>query len=93
VTSEYEKLHNCEECESEFEVGDLVVCMIDPLYLAESRWDCGREPNTPGVVIDIHFYKESLNLHHPRIVCELEVYWFSVQKVTYHLDKYVKKIA
>jgi len=94
VTREYSKIKNpCEKCETEFVKGDLVYCALDPLYLTESAFDCGRFGKDIGIITEISFYKEGIHEHFRSfIVCELSIYWCGSDKVTCHLDKYIRKL-
>ena len=93
TTREYFKINNpCELCETEFEVGDLVYCAIDPLYLTDSVFDCGRFSKDVGIVVEVSFFRESLNEStHSFIICELAIHWGDSGTISYHLDKYIKK--
>ena len=95
TTREYAKIDNpCKLCETEFAKGDLVFCNIDPLYLTESAFDCGRFNKDIGIVVGINFYRERFHeSSHSFIICELSIYWSESDKITCHLDKYIKKIT
>jgi hypothetical protein len=81
------------DAQTDFNVGDLVSCTIDPLYLTESAFDCGRHLNSIGIVVNISFYQRlsEVGLFHD-VICELEIFWFATTSVSYHLDKYVLKL-
>tara|TARA_Y100001938_G_C7946818_1_gene357194 strand:- start:98 stop:379 length:282 start_codon:yes stop_codon:yes gene_type:complete len=89
---EYKQLYDCPDCKTNFKVGDIVRCMIDPLYLTDSKFDCGSFENEVGLVLDVCFFKE-YGVGMGFVICELEIYWGQSRKTSYHLDKYIEKIA
>ena len=94
MISEYQQVYDCPECKTEFEKGDIVRCMLDPLYLTESRFDCGRHAEDIGIVVGVSFYEDRrTRAYIYNIVCELSIYWAVADVVTFHLDKYVQKIT
>ena len=81
------------DAQTDFNIGDLVHCTIDPLYLTESAFDCGRHANSIGIVTKIsHFHRLSDMGLFQDVICELEIFWFATASVSYHLDKYVLKL-
>ncbi len=89
---EYKQVWDCPECVSEYEKGDIVRCMLDPLYLTESRFDCGRHGDEIGIVVGITFYKDQRLHREKEIFCELAIYWSVSDIVTFHLEKYIQKV-
>tara|TARA_B100000131_G_scaffold33333_1_gene30865 strand:- start:175 stop:456 length:282 start_codon:yes stop_codon:yes gene_type:complete len=89
---EYRQLYDCDDCETEFKVGDLVRCLVDPLYLTESKFDCGKYTGEVGLVTNVAFFKE-FGLGMGFVICELEIYWGQSHITSYHLDKYIEKIV
>tara|TARA_Y100000593_G_scaffold92870_2_gene185849 strand:+ start:1093 stop:1374 length:282 start_codon:yes stop_codon:yes gene_type:complete len=93
MIKEFKQVWGTPDCTTRFQKGDIVQCLIDPLYLAESRFDCGRHVDEIGIVIDIIFYQDQRLHRQKSVFCELAVYWAKSDMVTYHLDKYIHKIA
>ena len=78
---------------TDFQIGELVSCLIDPLYEIDSFYDCGKNADGIGIVIDISFFQRLSDLGLiEEVICELEIYWFETMIVSYHLDKNVKKL-
>ena len=87
-------LGDCEECYTIFKKGDLVHCLVDPLYLTDSVFDCGKFTRDIGVIVEISFFKQYIGQGERfDIVCELGIHWASADVVSYHLDKYIAHIG
>ena len=82
--------NDCVGCNTIFKKGDLVFCQVDPLYLTESVFDCGKYIKDIGLVTEVVFYKQHLGQGvRSEIVCELEIHWANANKTSCHLDKYI----
>jgi hypothetical protein len=93
MIKEHKQVWGCPECVSKYEKGDIVRCLLDPLYLTESRFDCGSRGDEIGIVVGIHFYKDQRLHREEKTFCELAVYWAKSDMTTYHLEKYIQKIV
>jgi len=93
MISEFKQIFDCPGCETDFEKGDIVYCMVDPLYLMDSHLDYEKHSKEIGIVTDVVFYKDLHRTGMPVVICELAVYWARTDITSYHLDKYLQKIA
>jgi hypothetical protein len=84
----------CEECFTIFKKGDLVHCLVDPLYLTDSVFDCGKYIKDIGVITEVTFFKqyfgEGIRFD---VICELGIHWANADVVSYHLDKYISHLG
>jgi hypothetical protein len=91
--TEFVKLPDgCPEPNTRFNVGDLVRCLIDPLYLSESVFDPVNHAKGIGVVTKLLFFKRTTARTLSDTICEVEIFWLSTSLTSYHLDKYVNKL-
>ena len=93
MINEYKQVFNCPDCKTDFEKGDIVRCVRDHLFLADSMFDCGKRKDDIGIVTDITFYKDLQGPGMSVVICELSVYRAQADMTTFHIDKYIEKIA
>ena len=93
MINEFKQVYDCPDCETEFEKGDIVRCRLDPMFLTDARFDCGRHVEEIGIVTGITFYKDLQRSGMAVVICELAIYWAQSDMTTFHLDRYIQKIT